>query len=111
MSRTLDGDQQWERVQKIISSLPYLIKQLKRIGFRLEILINIYRTHGLSNFIYSAPTISSSPDPAKVEMEKFQRRILRIVNLDPDLASSKFDIISISKLINKTNDNILAKTC
>ena len=48
---------------------------------------------------------------AKVEMEKFQRRILRIVNLDPDLASSKFDIISISKLINKTNDNILAKTC
>jgi len=78
MSRTLDGDQQWERVQKIISSLPYLIKQLKRIGFRLEILINIYRTHGLSNFIYSAPTISSSPDPAKVEMENSKEEYLEL---------------------------------
>jgi hypothetical protein len=108
MSHILDWDQQWERVKKMISSLPYLIKQLKRIGFKLEILINIYRTHGLSHFIYSAPMLSSCSDHAKLEMENFQRRILKIVNLDPEIASSKFDIKTISKLIDKTNVNILA---
>jgi hypothetical protein len=52
--------------------------------------------------------LSSCSDHAKLEMENFQRRILKIVNLDPEIASSKFDIKTISKLIDKTNVNILA---
>jgi hypothetical protein len=102
-------DLQWDRVKKMLSSLPYLIKQLKRIGFKQEILLNIYRTHGLSHFIYSAPMLCSCSDLAKSEMESFQRRILKIINLDQVLAASKFGIDCICKLIDKTNIKTMFK--
>jgi hypothetical protein len=60
LTGTLDYDQQWEHVQKITNKHTYLIKQLKRIGFKEEILINVDRSVTLSQFIYSAPMLITS---------------------------------------------------
>lgn len=70
LNNTLDWNQQWDRVQKITSSTPYLIGRLKRCGFRIELLVNAYRSYGLSHFTYSAPLFTSTNAKAKDEMRK-----------------------------------------
>ena len=50
----LEWDRQWQLVQRKTSTVPYLIKRLKHLGFRQEILVNVYRSHALSHFAYSA---------------------------------------------------------
>ena len=60
LTSTFDWDQQWVRVKKIIRSIPYLIKHLKRIGIKTSFLINVYRSYALSHFLYSSPLLTSS---------------------------------------------------
>jgi hypothetical protein len=50
----------------------YLIKQLKRMGYKKEILMNIYRIIKLSQYLYNAPLLGSASTQAKKEMEKQQ---------------------------------------
>ena len=45
----LNWEKQWYKVQKTISSVPYLLFILKRDGFREEILVNVYRSYALSH--------------------------------------------------------------
>ena len=73
LNNKLNWDQQWTRVKNITSSVPYLIKRLKQQGWPEPILITIYRSHALSHFIYSAPTLTSASLSAKHEMERFQK--------------------------------------
>ena len=55
----------------------YLIKQLKRMGFKQDLLINIYRSVTLSQYLYSAPMLTSASNKAKKEMDKQQQRSTR----------------------------------
>ena len=83
----------------ITSSVPFLIKRLKQQGWPEQILITIYRSHALSHFIYRAPTLTSASMRAKNEMDRFQKRILRIINITPSRAEIKYGIGTISSLI------------
>ena len=78
----LNWEEHWYKVQKTISSLPYLLCTLKRDGFREEILVNVYRSYELSHITYSAPVLSSTIASVKEEMESFQLRCLRIININ-----------------------------
>ena len=99
LNNKLNWDQQWTRVKSITSSVPFLIKRLKQQGWPEQILITIYRSHALSHFIYSAPTLTSASMRAKNEMDRFQKRILRIINISPSRAEIKYGIGTISSLI------------
>ena len=99
LNNKLNWDQQWTRVKSITSSVPFLIKRLKQQGWPEQILITIYRSHALSHFIYSAPTLTSASMGAKNEMDRFQKRILRIINITPSRAEIKYGIGTISSLI------------
>ena len=92
LTSTLDWDQQWILVKKIIQSIQYLIKYHKRIGIKIYILINVYRSDALSHFLYSSPLLTSSSINAKLEMNRFQTRILRIINISPDIARTVFTL-------------------
>jgi hypothetical protein len=95
----LDNNQQWNRVHSLISSFPFLVKQLKRRGFREEILISAYKSLVLSHFIYSSTILDSASAEAKNEMSSFQNRILRIIDIDHATALLKYNICEISKFI------------
>ena len=60
----LDWDQQWRRVQDKIKSIPFLLKKLKRIGFKPAILIKVYVSLVLSYFAYSSPHLISTSKSA-----------------------------------------------
>ena len=86
LNNSLNWDHQWTRVQKITSSTPYLIGRLKCCGFRTELLVNTYRSFGLSHFTYSAPLLTSTSTKAKDEMRSYHRRILNIIGISPEIA-------------------------
>ena len=109
LNNKLNWDQQWTRVKSITSSVPFLIKRLKQQGWPESILITIYRSHALSHFIYSAPTLTSTNLGAKHEMDRFQKRILRIINISSSQAETKYQVGTISSLIDETCTKKLLK--
>ena len=109
LTNTLCWDEQWHRVQKQTSSIPYLIKRLKQLGFREEILVGVYRSLGLSHFTYSAPILSSTSIKTKSEMAQLQNRIFKIIGISPELALTKYNIQTIEELIEKTCTKLLRR--
>ena len=81
LNNMLDWDQQWRRVQDKIKSIPFLLKKLKRIGFKPAILKNVYVSLALSQFAYSSPLLTSTSKSAK-EMASFHRRVTRIIGIN-----------------------------
>ena len=109
LNNRLNWDSQWERVQTITKSFPFLIRTLKKAGFRDPILINSYRSYALSHFTYSAPVLTSVSERAKNEINSFHNRILRILKMTPEEAVKKYKLLSITDSIDKSCVNLLIK--
>ena len=86
---------QWDRVSARVNSLPYLLKQLKLVGWSTSMLISAYRAHGLSHFVYSAPVLTSCTDRAKGEMASFQRKALQAIGINESNTHDLFNIAPI----------------
>ena len=65
INNKLNHNLQWEKISKTTNSHIYLIKQLKQLKFKEEILINVYRTITLSIYNYSAPLLITTSPPGK----------------------------------------------
>ena len=72
----LNWNQQWDHVYDKIRTAPYLLRQLRQLGFREPILVNVYRSYVKSHLAYSAPALTSATSKLIEEMEVFQRRAL-----------------------------------
>jgi len=96
-------------VQRIVTPVIYLLKRLKQIGFKDEVLIMVYNAYALSHFTYSAPVFSSASLAMKTEMESFQKRALRIINISPEKARDKYKITSIVEHLDKVSVNVLQR--
>ena len=74
INKNLDWSEQWQKIQKRIGPVPYLSRQLKLDGFRMEILISVYRSYLLSYIGYSSPALISVTAEIESEMQqKFNR--------------------------------------
>jgi len=82
---------------------------MRRLGFKQEVLINVYRSLALSHFTYSAPLLTSASERAKVEMEHFQSRILATIGASEEEASRKYNIMSVKDLIDNTCKKLLKR--
>ena len=105
----LNWDSQWDRVQSITKSFPFLLRKLKKSGFRGPILANAYRSYALSHFTYSAPVLTSVSEKAKNEINNFHSRILKILKLTPEEAENKYKITNIFVSIDTACLNLLIK--
>jgi len=110
LNSDLNWDTQWTKVQTIISSVPYLLKRLRHLGFSTSVLTNVYRSYALSHFIYSAPLLTSASKSIKSQMSAFQNRMLRIIGIGPtDAAQPPFNIIPVEQLIDQVCVKIMNK--
>ena len=105
----LKWENQWHLVQRKTSTIPYLIKRLKHLGFRQEIMVSVYRSHALSHFTYSAPLLTDLSSKTKAEIEHFQKRILRILNISQQDILDKFKIPKIDQFIDEACTKILKR--
>ena len=80
-------------------SVPFLIKQLKRLGFRQHILISVYRSLAISHLNYSSPVLISTTAAIKHDIADFQKRIFRIIGISSADAKTKYGITDTSQLI------------
>ena len=92
-------DKQWKSVQNKTKTFPYLVKRLKYLGFKKEILLSVYNSYALSHFRYSAPLLAYCSPKVSDEIHSFQRRIMRIINITSEEANSKHNIDSIDCVI------------
>ena len=99
-------DQQWDLISPRLNSLPYLVKQLKLVGWSTSMLVSAYRAHGLSHFVYSAPVLTSCTKRSKGEMASIQRQVLRAIGISEAHAADKYNIRPIHEFI----DDICART-
>ena len=105
----LDWDEHWTHICKKINSTSYLIKTMKRFGFREEILINIYRSLVLGQIISSAVVLCSVSNKTLQEMEMTQSKFLKIIGISSDVAQNKYKIAKIPDLIDNHCLNLLRK--
>jgi hypothetical protein len=75
-----------------LQSQLYLLKQLKNLGFKEEILINVYRSMSLSIINYSAPVLIDANKCIENELTWIQRRALKIIGIDQMTAYKKYNI-------------------
>ena len=89
INNKLKWDQQWQRDHKSISSAPFLLRQLKKLGYKQPVLIAIYRSYVLSHITYSAPVLTSAGSAFNEEINRFQARALRILGLTAEESTVK----------------------
>lgn len=88
----MDYDKQWEVTSKTTNQHIYLIKRLKQMGLREEILVNVYRSITLSHYCYNAPLLCSASKGAKTEMQKQQSRFFKIIGINEEIALQRYQI-------------------
>ena len=86
-------------VQQQTSSIPHLIKQLKRQRFSEAILITIYKSLVLSHINYSSPALASTTEAVKSEIQRLHNRILRIIGINLNTARVNYKVTEIDQYI------------
>jgi hypothetical protein len=102
LNTKLDSNMQWDRVLGNVSSVPHLLRQLKRVGLSTEILVNVVKSLVLSHFRYSGILLDSCSERVKDEMQHFQNKLLRIIGVKRDEARAKYGIEDIRVFIERT---------
>lgn len=105
----LDPDDQWSTVSKKINSSMFLIKQMKKMGFRTPILVTVFKSLIMSHFISQAITLCSASQSAKDEMENVLSKALKIFNISPEEAEVKYNLTSIEHTIDTHCTNTMRK--
>ena len=100
---------EWIRAQHMIRAVPYLIKSLKRHGFKTEVLVNVYRSLALSHITYSAPLLTSTSEKVKGEMSSYHTRVLRTIGISPATAKANHNLVSINELIENSCVKLLKR--
>jgi hypothetical protein len=109
LNEKLDYDQQWEITMKITNQHIYLIKSLKKMRFKEEILVTVYKSITLSQFIQKSPLLTSTSNQAKNEMTNQQLRFYRTIGISPEIAYDKYHIPPIDNYIEHHCNSIIER--
>ena len=101
INEDLDSDEQWKETSKKTNCHIYLIKTLKSMGFKEEILVNVYQSITLSQYLYAAPLLISASRSAKEEMSKQQIRFFNIIGITAERALGQYNIPTIASYIDQ----------
>ena len=114
LNNKLEWDKQWNSISAKINTVSYLVKRLKHLGFRKNILLTVYNSYALSHIRYSAPLLSNCSASITRELESFNKRILRIIGVQQQEATNKYEIPTPQELIDdhctKTMKRILTNS-
>ena len=118
INNKLDSSQQWERILKNTNSVPFLIKQLKQLGFKTEILITVFKSLFISHIDYNSPVLTTASCEIKAHIRSVQNRILKIIGItnkelfniqDPIERIEQMCIRKVSKLLADPHNAISKK--
>ena len=93
----------------MVNSLPYLLKQLKMVGWTQKMLISAYRAYGLSHFVYSALMLDTCSEKDKAQMTSYQSKILKTIGLSHTRAKALHNIHPILERIEEISHRVLSR--
>ena len=101
INEELNSDEQWKETSKKTNCHIHLIKSLKSMGFKEEILVNVYQSIILSQYLYAAPLLISANRSAKEEMSKQQIRFFNIIGITAERGLGQYNIPTIASYIDQ----------
>ena len=108
LSTELNPDEQWSQLSKKINSNIFLIKTMKNLGFKNNILITIVKSLILSHIISNSTILCAASSSAKNEMENIMNRIIKILNISQE-SRKLHNLTTIQELIDTNCIKILTK--
>jgi hypothetical protein len=105
----LSWNEQWEHISKKFNSALYLIKTMKNLGFKKEILITVYKSLMLSHIISNSAVLCSASKQIKQEIESIQNKVLKIIGINSDEEKEKYKIEPTENTIEKQCMTTMAK--
>jgi hypothetical protein len=105
LGETIDKDLSFEEhwnvlYPKLLSQL-YVLRELKSLGFKEQVLVTVYKAMSLSLINYSAPVLVNTNNTIKQEIKWVQQRALSIIGIDMQEANTKYKILPILDQIDK----------
>ena len=96
----LDWQKHWAHISRNFNSTIYLLKQMKQLGFRKKLMVNVYKSFILNQIISNSNILCSANKNIKNEIERIQNRAIKIINIQPN-ELPYFKIINTNELIDK----------
>lgn len=85
------------------------LKQMKRLGFNVEQILNSYKSLSLSLIDYAAPLLTSTKGYIISNLSRYHKRFLRIINCSINAAVEKYNLLPPAEHIDKRYESILAR--
>lgn len=102
-------DNHWVMLSRKLCSNLFLFKQMKRLGFKVEQIVNSYKSLSLSLIDYAAPLLTSAPANINCALSRCHKRFLRIINCSVDAAVEKYNLLPPAEHIDKRCESILSR--
>jgi hypothetical protein len=109
ITNKLSWTEQWEQISKKFNSALYLIKTMKNLGFKKEILTTVYKSLILSHINSNSTVLCSTTKQVKEEIESVQNKALKIIGIKSDEEKKKYKIEPTEDTIDKQCMNTMAK--
>ena len=105
----LSWNEQWDHISKKFNSALYLIKTMKNLGFKKEILITVYKSLILSHIASSSTVLCSATKQIKEEIEGVQSKALKIIGIKTNEEKNNFKIEPTENTIDQQCMNKMTK--
>ena len=99
LNTKMDWDEQWNHIGAKFNRNS--TKTMKTLGFKKEILVNVYKSLIMSHVISNAHILCSVSAEAKGEIERVQNKALNAIGIKNDADRQTYKIEEVDKLINK----------
>ena len=109
LNNRMSCDNHWVILSRKLCSNLFLFKQMKRLGFNVEQIVNSYKSLSLSLIDYVAPLLTSAKGHIISNLSRYHKRFLRIINCSIDAAVEKYNLLPPAEHIDKRCESILAR--
>jgi hypothetical protein len=101
--------EQWSSLYRKLNSNIYLFRQMKKFNFNLEHIVNAYKSLSLSLIAYAAPLLTNCTNDLQIQMQRCQKKFLKIIKCSIEEAKLKYNIVPINEYIDLSCVTILKR--
>ena len=109
INQDMSCGEQWSALHRKLNSNIHLFREMKKFNFDLNHIVNAYKSLSLSVIAYAAPLLTSCTSDMQIQMQRCQKKFLRIIKCTIDEAKLKFNIVPIKEYIDLSCTTILKR--
>ena len=109
INQNMSCGEQWSALYRKLNSNIHLFREMRKFNFDLNHIVNAYKSLSLSLIAYAAPLLTSCTSDMQIQMQRCQKKFLKIIKCTIDEAKLKFNIVPIKDYIDLSCATILKR--